>query len=119
MKYLFLIVLAIPLSLTAQQPLQPCVYGLPCINVGGSPQVLPRPQDNQLVRLIQGRDLDSEIAGGRQIDVRRCDGLTGDRWFACNFVNIHGCGKPGPDDWYSAPLDPGILSLVAEACGWK
>ena len=115
MPRLILVLLTFPLILPAQRPLQPCVYGLPCINAGGSPDVVPNP-DNQLARIIEGVDPDQENLG---YNIHRCDGLAGDTWLACNFVNVHGCSRPGPYAAYSAPQDPRILSLVARACGWK
>lgn len=106
MKYFVLVLLAVPLTLTAQGTLQPCVYGFACINVGGSPEVVPNP-DNQFVRLVQG-----------VTDRQPCDGLMGNYWLACNFVNVHGCRRPVSTDRY-APLDAETLRLVAAACGWK
>jgi hypothetical protein len=107
MKYLVLVLLAVPLTLTAQGTLQPCVYGLPCINVGGSPDVVPHP-DNQFVRLVQG-----------VTDRESCDDLMGNDRLACNFVDVHGCRRPVSTDWYAAALDAETLRLVAAACGWK
>jgi hypothetical protein len=107
MKYFVLVLLAAPIMLRAQETLQPCVYGFACINVGGSPDVIPHP-DNQLVRIFQGAT-----------DRESCDGLIGNYWAACNYVNVHGCRRPASTDRYAALLDAETLRLVAAACGWK
>lgn len=111
-KLLVSLVLAIPLCALAQD-VQPCYYGLPCLNTGGSPELV---SPNQLANIIQGRTDDREV---QQVDVHLCDGLVGNSWLACNYVNIHGCRRPTWTDWYAAPLDAETLRLAAAPCGWK
>ena len=111
-KLLVSLVLAIPLCAPTQDaPF--CSYGLPCVNTGGSPELVsPHP----LADILQGKTEDTEVL---QVDVHRCGGLVGNAWLACNYVNTRGCRRPTRTDWYAAPLDTETLHLVAVACGWK
>jgi hypothetical protein len=111
-KFLFLLVLAVPLCALAQD-VEPCYYGFPCLNPGGSPELV---SPNQLANIIQARTDEMEI---QRVDVHRCDGLVGTAWLACNYVNIYGCRRPTRTDWYAAPLDAETVHVVAVACGWK
>lgn len=111
-KFLLPLVLAVPLCALAQD-VQPCYYGLPCLSPGGSPELV---SPNQLANIFQAKTDDTEI---QQVDVHRCDGLVGNTWRACNYVNIRGCRRPKWTDWYAPPLDAETLYVVAVACGWK
>ena len=111
-KLLVSLVLAIPFCAPAQD-VPPCSYGLPCVNTGGSPGLVsPHP----LADIIQGKTEDTEVP---QVDVYRCDGLVGNSWLACNYVNTHGCRRPTRTEWYAAPLNAETLRLAAAVCGWK
>ena len=111
-KLLVSLVLATPLWALAQDG-PPCSYGLPCVNPGGSPALV---SPNPLGDILQGKTDDTEV---QQVDVHLCNGLVGNAWLACNYVNTRGCRKPTWTDWYAARLNAEALRLVASACGWK
>ena len=120
MKYLVLILLAIPLILIAQQQLPPCGYGVyPCINPGSGPIILDHPNDDPSVQQtpqqqMQGDNQSLEIYRDQQ------------EWlFARRWVDFHGCGGSKGfrglrwTERFSLGSHPTLRQKVAYICNWR